>query len=149
MKTNLISQIKLDRTPKKYYAPVGEIELAALTRNERVYTKILESSEDAIEYLAEEIIDVINKTTKKKGKCVIALGSGTTKTTVYNRLVELYNEGKVNFENVIVFNLSELYSEGTEIKENAIKKLQDNFLSKVNIKPENIPTFDTNVDIYH
>ena len=31
MKTNLSSQIKLDRIPKRYYAPDGELELAALT----------------------------------------------------------------------------------------------------------------------
>ena len=46
MKTNLSSQIKLDRIPKRYYAPDGELELAALTRDEKVYTKIFEGSED-------------------------------------------------------------------------------------------------------
>ena len=46
MKTNLSSQIKLDRIPKRYYAPDGELELAALTRDEKVYTKIFEGSEE-------------------------------------------------------------------------------------------------------
>ena len=32
MKTNLSSQIKLDRVARRYYAPSNEIELAALTR---------------------------------------------------------------------------------------------------------------------
>ena len=47
MKTNLSSQIKLDRIPKRYYAPDGELELAALTRDEKVYTKIFEGSANA------------------------------------------------------------------------------------------------------
>ena len=45
MKTNLSSQIKLDRIPKRYYDPDGELELAALTREEKVYTKIFDSKE--------------------------------------------------------------------------------------------------------
>ena len=40
MKTNLSSQIKLDRIPRRYYDPQGEIELAALTREEKVFTQI-------------------------------------------------------------------------------------------------------------
>ena len=39
MKTNLSSQIKLDRIPKRYYAPDGELELAALTRDEKFTPK--------------------------------------------------------------------------------------------------------------
>lgn len=45
MKTNLSSQIKLDRVPRRYYAPQGELELAALTREEKIYTRIFETSD--------------------------------------------------------------------------------------------------------
>ncbi len=45
MKTNLSSQIKLDRIPKRYYAPESELELTAITREEKVYTKIFEGSD--------------------------------------------------------------------------------------------------------
>ncbi len=40
MKTDLSSQIKLDRVPKRYYHPENEIELAAVTREEKLNTLI-------------------------------------------------------------------------------------------------------------
>lgn len=97
MKTNLSSQIKLDRIPKKYYAPVGEIELASLTRNEKVYTKILESSLEGSAYIANDIAEVIEKCVEKKGKCVLALGSGSSALSTYACLIDLYNQKKVDF----------------------------------------------------
>ena len=48
MKANLSSQIKLDRTPKRYYRPDNAFELTALTRFEKVFTEIYESSEERI-----------------------------------------------------------------------------------------------------
>ena len=42
MKANLSSQIKLDRTPKRYYRPDNAFELTALTRFEKVFTEIYE-----------------------------------------------------------------------------------------------------------
>ena len=46
MKTNLSSQITLERIPKRYYAPQGELELAALRREEKIYTRIFENMND-------------------------------------------------------------------------------------------------------
>ena len=60
MKTNLSSQIKLDQIPKRYYAPEGEIELAELTREEKVYTRIFETAVDGSDYIAHKIVDTIN-----------------------------------------------------------------------------------------
>ena len=110
MKTNLSSQIKLDRIPKKYYAPESEIESAALCREEKVYTQILETSEEGARYIANEVAETINKTVTKKGSCVITLGAGNSVVPVYTELVKLYNEKKVDFANVIVFNFSEFCS---------------------------------------
>ena len=75
MKTNLSSQIKLDRIPRRYYDPQGEIELAALTREEKIYTRIFETASDGSEYVAENIVKNINRCVEAKGKCVIALGN--------------------------------------------------------------------------
>ena len=55
MKTNLSSQIKLDRIPKKYYAPTSEIELASLTRNEKLNTKIFETPAEGAESIAKKL----------------------------------------------------------------------------------------------
>lgn len=151
MKTNLSSQIKLDLIPKRYYAPVGEIELATLTREEKIYTKIFESAVESSAYLADDIVTFIDKTVARKGKCVVALGMGISTHPVYAQLIDLYNRGRAHFENVIVFNVSEFYPQSVE-GITTINRLKEVFLDKVNIAPENIHSFDTNIDkedVYH
>ena len=151
MKTNLSSQIKLDLIPKRYYAPVGEIELATLTREEKIYTKIFESAVESSAYLADDIATFIDKTVARKGKCVLALGVGISTHPVYAQLIDLYNRGRAHFENVIVFNVSEFYPQTIE-GISTINRLREVFLDKVNVAPENIHTIDTNIDkedVYH
>ncbi|MCC8070948.1 MAG: PIG-L family deacetylase [Bacteroidales bacterium] len=141
MKTNLSSQIKLDRIPRRYYDPQGEIELTALTREERVYTRIFETVDDGSDYLAEQIVKYINRNVNAKGKCVMALGAGTSTHSAYRRLIELYKEGRVDFKNVIVYNLCEFFP----LVPNGpctLDRLKEVLLDHVNIPSKNIHTFD-------
>ena len=39
MKTDLSSKIKLEYIPERYFNPKGEVELASLTRKEKVYRR--------------------------------------------------------------------------------------------------------------
>ena len=110
MKTNLSSQIKLENIPSRYYDPQGEIELAALTREEKIYTRIFETVNDGSRYVAERIVRVINRTVAARGKCVIAVGAGISTHSAYAELIALYRQGAVNFDNVIFYNLSECFS---------------------------------------
>ena len=144
MKTNLSSQIKLDRIPRKYYDPQGEIELAALTREEKVYTRIFETVNEGSEFIAENIAKYINRAVSQKGKCVMALGAGVSTHSAYAQLIKLYQEGKVDFSNVVVFNLGEFFPlvEGGPC---ALTRLKEVLLDQVNIKSENIHTFDGEV----
>ena len=87
MKTNLSSQIKLDRIPRRYYDPQGEIELTALTREEKVYTRIFETVNDGSSYLAEHVVKYIKRAYDEKGKCVLALGAGMNTHIVYAELI--------------------------------------------------------------
>ena len=139
MKTNLSSQIKLDRIPKRYYAPDGELELAALTREEKVYTKIFEGSDEGSVYVAHDIAELIHKCKSEHRHCVLALGSGAATHSVYAELVRMYQAGEVSFSNVIVFNIGEYYplAEGAPGTMSLLKEL---LLDKVNIDPENIHT---------
>lgn len=141
MKTNLSSQIKLDRIPRRYYDPQGEIEFTALTREEKVYTRIFETVNEGSRYIAESIVRYINRYVAEKGKCVLALGAGNGTHSVYAELIKLYKEGNVSFENVIVYNISEFFPllpEGPS----TMKRLNDLLLDQVNIKAENIRTID-------
>lgn len=141
MKTNLSSQIKLDRIPRRYYDPQGEIELAALTREEKVYTKIFENVNDGSRYIADSIVRYIKRYVAEKGKCVLALGAGTSTHSVYAELIKLCKNGEVSFKDVIVYNISEFFPllpDGPS----TLKRLNDVFLQHIDIKPENIRTID-------
>ena len=83
MKTNLSSQIKLDRIPRRYYDPQGEIELAALTREEKIYTRIFETATDGSEYIARQIAKVINRNVESKVMCVVTFGSGVSLSLIH------------------------------------------------------------------
>lgn len=151
MKTNLSSQIKLDRIPIRYYQPEGEIEKAALTRDEKVYTKIFETTTDGNEYMARKIVDIIHRNVARKGRCVLALGAGINTHPVYTRLIELYEAGEISFEKVIVFNLTEFFPL-VENGPSTLARLKEVFLDHIDIKPLNIHSIDpavTREDMFH
>lgn len=140
MKTNLSSQIKLEHIPKKYYAPDGEIELASVCRQERIYTRIFETVSDGCDYIAEEIVKYIHRYIEKNGKCVLCLGAGITTDELYGHLLRLYREGKVSFQNVIVYSLNEFFPVLPN-GPSTLHRLSEVLLNHVDIKPENIRTF--------
>lgn len=137
MKTNLSSQIKLDRIPKRYYAPEGEIELAALTREEKAYTRIFETMNDGSEYIANHVVRIIKLNLDKKGSCTIALGAGMNAHAVYAKLIDLCKRGEVSFKNVTVFNVSEFFPLRAE-GPSTLKQLKEVFLDHIDIDPKNI-----------
>ena len=150
MKANLSSQIKLDLIPKKYYAPENKIEYAALCREEKVFTNITETTEEGVRVLANEVIETIKKNVNQKGKCVMALGSGNSVIPVYQELVKRYENKEVDFSDVIVFNLFEFYPIEAD-KPSTLGRLRNVLLDNVNIKPENVRTFNSELcksDIY-
>ena len=137
MRKDLSSQIKLDRIPRRYYNPDSEIELAALRREEKINTFIFENVPDGAQFIASEIVRYIKRYTGMNGKCVLALGAGTSTFPVYSHLISLYKKGEADFSNVVVFNISEFFplEPGGP---STFTRLNEVFLSNVNIKPENV-----------
>ncbi|MDE6525881.1 MAG: 6-phosphogluconolactonase, partial [Muribaculaceae bacterium] len=141
MRTDLSSQIKLDRIPRRYYNPDSEIELAALRREEKLDTRIFETATDGADFIAGEIVRYIKRYTEQKGKCVLALGAGNSTHRVYAALINLYKEGKVDFSKVIIFNISEFFPLNPG-GPSTLTRLNEVFLKHVDIKPENIRTIN-------
>ncbi|MDE6454069.1 MAG: PIG-L family deacetylase [Muribaculaceae bacterium] len=137
MKTNLSSQISLERIPKRYYAPQGDLELAALRREEKIYTRIFDTMNDGSAYLARHVVELIKKNIAAKNRCVIALGAGRSTHSVYANLIEMYERGEVSFDRVIVFNLCEFFPLQPD-GPSTLARLREVFLDKVNVRPENI-----------
>ncbi|MDE7407973.1 MAG: 6-phosphogluconolactonase, partial [Muribaculaceae bacterium] len=140
MKTNLSSQIKLDRIPRRYYHPDDEVELAALTREEKIYTKIFETIYEGSDYVASNIVKYINRYVERSGHCTLALGARMSTHSVYQRLIEMYRAGEVSFNNVIVFNLSEFFPISGD-GPSTWRRLHEVFLDHIDIDPANVHTF--------
>ncbi|MCM1348820.1 MAG: PIG-L family deacetylase [Firmicutes bacterium] len=144
MKTNLSSQIKLEQIPSRYYDPQGEVELTALTREEKVYTRIFETVNQGSVYIAKNIVKYIKRNVAEKGKCVLALGAGMNTHSVYAELIKLYEQGQVSFKKVVVFSIGEFFP----LVANGpctLNMLKEVFLNHVDIAAENIRTFDPSV----
>ncbi len=141
MRTDLSSQIKLDRIPRRYYAPETEIEAAALSKEEKLDIRISETANDGAEAVANYIVKHINRYKNKKGKCVLALGAGNSTHRAYAALVEKYRQGLVDFKNVVIFNLAEFFPIGDD-KPSTYRRLEDILLRHIDIDPANVHTID-------
>lgn len=73
-----------------------------------------------------------------KPDCVLGLATGSTPVGVYKKLVEMYENGKLDFSKVKTFNLDEYYPISQKDPQSYYYFMQDNLFSKVNVPAENI-----------
>lgn len=74
MRTNLSSQISLNRVSPKYYKPENAVERSVLTRCEKVPTDIYETMEEGVQDIANEITAKIQERQREGKFCVIGAG---------------------------------------------------------------------------
>lgn len=137
MRLDLSSQIVLDRVPQRYYRPENEFELSALTRYEKVPTRIYESSVDASIQVAKDIAAQIKGKQTANEKFVLGLPGGNSPLSIYQELVRQHKEEGLSFKNVVVFSVYEFYPLKHESNSN-LKLLKENFLDLVDIDANNI-----------
>ena len=140
MKTDLKTSIKHFQVSKRYYRPENEIELASLTRYEKVPTTVVETLEQGAHEAALDVAHVINECVKTQGRCVIGLGVGRYSLLVYDELVKLYFADKLSFADVVAFNLCELVADGNEAL-SLDSRIHEHLYAKVDIEPDHIHTF--------
>lgn len=138
MKTNLSSQICLNRVSPKYYRPENAFEKSVLTRLEKIPTEIYESVEEGANYIACEIAQNIREKQKAGRFCVLALPGGDSPKHVYNELIRMHKEDGLSFRNVVVFNMYEYYPLAPEAVNSNFNALKSMFLDHVDIDKQNI-----------
>ena len=92
MKTNLSSQITLNRVSPRYYRPENAFERSVLTRLEKIPTDIYESPEEGANQIALDIAQMIRDKQKAGRFCVLALAGGNSPRNVYSALVRMHKE---------------------------------------------------------
>ncbi|MBP3317050.1 MAG: glucosamine-6-phosphate deaminase [Alistipes sp.] len=118
-------------------------------RYEKIPTSIFDDESAAVQYVSDLVIDAINSHAANGIKRNFALGltTGRTPIGVYHELVRCYEEGKVSFENVEVFSLDEFYPIKASEQQSRNYRIHEEFLSHVNIKPDNIHIIDGTVPV--
>ena len=74
----------------------------------------------------------------EKPDCVLGMATGSSPLPVYRSLVELYEQGIIDFDRVRSFNLDEYVGISRSNEQSYYRFMYDNLFSKVNIKPENV-----------
>ncbi len=138
MKTNLSSQITLNRVSPKYYRPENAFEKSVLTRLEKIPTDIYETVEEGAHQIAREIALIIREKQRAGRFCVIALPGGNSPRHVYSELIRMHQEEGLSFRNVVVFNLYEYYPIAPEATNSNLNLLKEIFLDHVDVDKQNI-----------
>ena len=138
MKTNLSSQITLNRVSPRYYRPENAFERSVLTRLEKIPADIYESAEEGANHIACEIAQLIRDKQKAGRFCGLALPGGNSPRNVYSALIRMHKEEGLSFRNVIIFNLYEYYPLTADAINSNLNALKEMFLDHVDIDKQNI-----------
>ena len=138
MKTNLSSQITLNRVSPRYYRPENAFERSVLTRLEKIPADIYESAEEGANHIACEIAQLIRDKQKAGRFCVLAMPGGNSPRNVYSALIRMHKEEGLSFRNVIIFNLYEYYPLTADAINSNLNALKEMFLDHVDIDKQNI-----------
>lgn len=76
---------------------------------------------------------------------VMGLPTGSSPLGMYKELIKLNKEGKVDFSNVVTFNMDEYVGIARDHAESYYTFMWDNFLSHINIKKSNVNILDGSV----
>ena len=140
MKTNLSSQISLNRVSPQYYRPENAFEKSVLTRLEKLPTDIYESIDDGAKKIACDIAQTIRDKQKSNRNCVLALTGGDTPRSIYSALIKMHKEEGLSFKNVVIFNLYEYYPLAADAINSNLNELKEMFLNHVDVEESNIYT---------
>ena len=142
MRLNLSSQIVLNKVPVEFYKPKTTVEYSEISRMEKIHTDIFASMNEGAAHVADGIEAGI-KAAQHEGKFyVMALGTGSSLTPVYEELIRRYEEKKLSFRNVVVFNSYEYYPLQKESSIRCINQLKERFLDHMDISEQNIFSLD-------
>ena len=141
MKMNLSSSIVLNKIPEQFYRPRTAVDRSEITRNEKITTEIFAKVDEGVKLIANAIEADIKAAETAGRDCVLGLGTGQSLTPVFEELIRRHEAG-LSFANVVVFNAYEYFPLNEGSKNSSLVKLHELFLDKVDVKPENVFSFD-------
>tara|TARA_B100001564_G_scaffold348460_1_gene350413 strand:- start:373 stop:1128 length:756 start_codon:yes stop_codon:yes gene_type:complete len=99
---------------------------------------IFDNKEKGSKNLALLFVNKIQEVLSKKSICTISLATGSSPITFYKELIKIFKSKKVDFDNIIIFNLDEFL----DIEPNSINSynyyMHKHLLNHIRIKEKNI-----------
>lgn len=90
------------------------------------------------EEVSEKAAEIFKEQINNKPNSVLGLATGSTPEGMYSRLVDMYNNGEVNFDRVTTFNLDEYYPIAQSDEQSYHTFMNKNLFSKINIDSSRI-----------
>lgn len=130
------STSSLDLNPVNFNA-IGEFNITK-EKNLQNQTNIKIITAKDYNDMCNKIANYIKEQIAKKPNTVLGAATGSTYVGVYEKLVELYNKGKIDFSKVTSINLDEYVGLGADSPQSYKYYMNHNFFNHININPKNI-----------
>ena len=105
--------------------------------HEHVKVVIVEYDEIA-RTLARRIADIIRERRAAGSHAVLGLATGSTPIGIYRELIRMHREEKLDFSDVVTFNLDEYYPMDAESIHSYHRYMRENLFDHINIDPRNV-----------
>jgi glucosamine-6-phosphate deaminase len=117
--------------------------------NTRIPTLVFRTSAQASRHVALMIESLIRQNNSAGRPTVLGLPTGSTPVGIYRELIRLHKETKLDFSQVITFNLDEYYPMSPDDAHSYRRWMQETFFDHVNIPRANIHVPDGTVSEDH
>ncbi|MBA2687322.1 MAG: glucosamine-6-phosphate deaminase [Gemmatimonadaceae bacterium] len=115
------------------------------TARERVPV-VIEEYDEIARLLARRIRDIILEKRREGARAVLGLATGSTPIGVYRELIRMHREEKLDFSDVITFNLDEYYPMQPDSIHSYVRYMWENLFEHINIHRDNVHIPDGQVD---
>ncbi|MBA3656968.1 MAG: glucosamine-6-phosphate deaminase, partial [Gemmatimonadaceae bacterium] len=107
------------------------------TARERVPV-VIEDYDEIARQVARRIRDIILEKRSDGGRAVLGLATGSTPIGVYRELIRMHREEKLDFSDVITFNLDEYYPMQPDSIHSYVRYMWENLFEHINIHRDNV-----------
>lgn len=108
-----------------------------MVNRERVRIAVIEYDRIAVA-VAGRIAEVIRGRNAEGRPTVLGLATGSTPIGIYRELIRMHREERLDFSNVITFNLDEYYPMDPQSIHSFRRYMRENLFEHINIDPENV-----------
>lgn len=105
---------------------------------ERIPTEVYSDADEASDFVAKQIAELIKKNNAKNDSTVLGLATGSTPIRVYDELIRLHREEGLSFQSVITFNLDEYFPIEPTAMQSYVRFMDEHLFDHIDIKRENI-----------